>query len=64
MRFGPHVAGWHAALGDRDDGPAKAAMLGLALGFHGWRALVADGGLASPAAAALMAAAVVDAADP
>jgi AcrR family transcriptional regulator len=59
MRFGPTFAAWSAALGDDDSGPAEAAMLDLALGFHTWRSLALGSRLGSTAAAQTMADAII-----
>lgn len=57
LRFGPVIAGWRAALGEGRS-PEQQAMIGLALDFHAWRALVRDGGLTGDQAAEAMARAV------
>jgi AcrR family transcriptional regulator len=57
LRFGPAVAAWHAVLGEGLS-PAQQALVHLALGFHTWRALVAEAGLDEAGGAELMAGAV------
>src|SRR4051794_2586862 len=44
LRFGPHMATWHAVLG-AELGTRQRALLHLALGFFTWRALVRESGL-------------------
>ena len=60
LRFGPVIGAWHEVLGEGLAAPQQA-MLHLALGFHSWRAL-AEAGLDSAAAAALMVRAIETAA--
>jgi AcrR family transcriptional regulator len=60
LRFGPHLDGWTRALAAPGDGPARSALLALALGFHSWRTLARDAALGTAAAAETMAAAVLD----
>lgn len=62
LRRGPKAEAWREVLGAGLATPAQAAMLGLALGFHTWRALAREGGLGTAGAAGLMAEAVVAAA--
>ena len=57
LRFGPAVAAWHEVLG-AGLGAGQRAMLNVALGFHTWRALVRDSGLAPAAAVDTMARAI------
>lgn len=57
LRFGPVVAAWRETLGDGLTGPQRA-LLGLALDFHGWRALVGETVMSPDAAADLMAHAI------
>jgi AcrR family transcriptional regulator len=59
LRFGPHMAAYHAVLG-AGLGAAGRAMLGLALSFFTWRTLVRDGGLVTGAAVDAMVRAVCD----
>ncbi|HEX6860159.1 MAG TPA: TetR/AcrR family transcriptional regulator [Caulobacteraceae bacterium] len=61
MRYGPVVAAWHEVLGGGLL-PEQQALLHLALGYHSWRALVLEAGLADEAAVDLMAGAVEGAA--
>ena len=60
LRFGPVIGAWHEVLGEGLAAPQQA-MLHLALGFHSWRAL-AEAGLDSETAAALMVRAIETAA--
>jgi len=57
LRYGPVLGAWHAVLGEGLS-PRQQALLHLALGFHSWRALVAEAGLDNAAAAGLMAGAI------
>ena len=45
LRMGPLFMAFHEVLGVELDDTGRA-MLGLALGFHTWRSLVREGGLA------------------
>lgn len=49
LRWGPPMAAYHEVLG-RKLGAKQRALLGLALSFHAWRALVREGGLKQGAA--------------
>jgi len=57
LRRGPAMAAYAEILGAGLNATGRA-LLGLALGFHAWRALVRDGGLDAAAAADAMAAAI------
>jgi len=57
LRMGPAFAAFHEVLGAELDHPGRA-MLGLALGFHTWRSLVRQGGLAPDAAVEAMVGAI------
>lgn len=63
LRLGPAIAGWRQVLG-AGLGPKQAALLNLALDFHGWRSLTRDGGLDNAAAADLMARTIESASAP
>jgi AcrR family transcriptional regulator len=57
--MGPWARAAFAVLGEGlGDGPARRALLGLAISFTTWRSLVQEGGLDAPRAAAVMATAV------
>lgn len=60
LRYGPVIGAWHEVLGEGLTAPQQA-MLHLALGFHSWRSL-AEAGLDSGAAVALMVRAIETAA--
>ncbi|MGE3143661.1 MAG: TetR/AcrR family transcriptional regulator [Hyphomonadaceae bacterium] len=60
LRLGPSIAAYHEVLGAKLNAKQRA-MLALALSFHTWRTLTAEGGLKQAAAAAAMARAVTDA---
>lgn len=57
LRYGPVIGAWHEVLGEGLSGP-QLAMLHLALGFHTWRALVAEAGLSDEAAVESMVVAI------
>jgi len=59
-RFGPYFSAYHEALGAKLSTKSHA-MLGVALSFHTWRTLARESGLASKAAAQLMAQAITNA---
>ncbi len=63
-RLAPRFAAWEASLRTDRDGPATAALIGLALSFHTWRTLAIEQGLATPGAAAAMTAAVTSTGSP
>lgn len=57
LRFGPAAQAWHEVLGEGLS-QTQTALLHLALGFHGWRALVREAELSGDDAAEAMARAV------
>jgi AcrR family transcriptional regulator len=61
MRFGPHVAAYHAVLGAKFS-TKQRAMLALAVSFSTWRTLVRECGLKQGAAVRVMVQAI-DSAD-
>lgn len=61
LRYGPYIGAWHAVLGEGLSKP-QLAMLHLALGFHTWRALVAEAGQSDAEAVELMVSAIETAA--
>jgi AcrR family transcriptional regulator len=58
LRVAPHMRAYREVLGEKLN-DRQRAMLGLALNFPSWRALVRDGGLSQETAADLMADAIV-----
>jgi AcrR family transcriptional regulator len=57
LRFGPYLTSYHEVLGTRLN-VKQRAVLGMALNFFTWRALVRDGGLKRNAAVDAMARAI------
>lgn len=62
LRLGPVIAAWREVLGEGLTG-SQQALLGLALDFHGWRAL-ARGAAIGPETAAKVMARAIEGADP